>query len=62
LVGVLGHPDKWQPQTPLRLIGDPQGQIADPGAAPEHRGPHRNSSPGILWALNLCGGLSDEVA
>jgi putative heme-binding domain-containing protein len=62
LVGLLGHKNRWYRQTALRLLGDRK----DRSVVPElRRGLEENTGQlalESLWALNLCGGFSEEFA
>src|SRR5262249_53226225 len=68
LVGLLGHPDKGHRKPALRLTGDRKDKSLPPPLRETIEGAARREPAGgqfaleALWALNLSGGLSDDVA
>jgi putative membrane-bound dehydrogenase-like protein len=63
LLDLLTHHNRWQRETALRLIGDRKDRtlIAPLKELLEQKTTYPYSLE-ALWALNLCGGLSEEVA
>lgn len=62
LVSRLKHPNKWQRQTALRLLGDRCDQAVIPALRSMLEENSDQSSLEALWALNLVGGLDEATS
>jgi len=62
LIKLLDHPSRWHRQTAIRLLGDRKDTSVIPELTTELAGLSGQSALERLWALNACGGLTDEVA
>ena len=62
LVGMLGHTNKWFRQETLRVIGDRKDASVIPLLTDMVRTNTGQLALESLWALNLSGGLSEQVA
>ncbi len=62
LIKLLDHPSKWYRQTAVRLLGDRKDPSVIPQLTTELATATGQSALERLWALNACGGLTDEVA
>jgi putative heme-binding domain-containing protein len=62
LVALLAHPGKWHRQTALRLLGDRKDKSVLPLLRKTIEEKTGQLALESLWALNLSGGLTDEVA
>lgn len=60
LVGLLDHPNRWQRETALRLLGDRHDTAAIPALSDALARKTGQPALELLWALNLCGGFSEE--
>jgi len=62
LVALLKHPNKWHRQTALRMFADRQDRSILPVFQQIIREQDGQPALEALWALNLSGGMTDEVA
>ncbi len=68
LIKLLDHPSKWHRQAAVRLLGDRSVlRLSEAGAIVEQLTTELATTTGQsalerLWALNACGGLTDEAA
>jgi putative heme-binding domain-containing protein len=62
LVELLDHPNRWHRQTALRLLGDRRNKSLVPLLMDQLNAAQGQLALETLWALNLCGGLTDDVA
>lgn len=62
LVALLEHPNKWHRQTALRILGDRKDATIIPALRGAIAGNSGQAALEFLWALNLCGGLSEDAA
>jgi putative heme-binding domain-containing protein len=62
LIKLLDHPSKWYRQTAVRLLGDRKDPSIIPQLTTELATTTGQSALERLWALNACGGLTDEAA
>lgn len=62
LIPLLEHPNKWQRQTALRLLGDRKDASAIPALKQRMAAAPPQTALESLWALNLCGGLNAAAA
>jgi len=62
LLAVLEHPNRWFRQVALRLLGDRKDRSAIPALEKKARDSNGQRALEALWALNLCGGLTDARA
>ena len=62
LVALLAHPGKWHRQTALRLLGDRKDKSVIPLLRKTIEEKSGQLALESLWALNLSGGLTEEVA
>ena len=62
LIKLLDHPSKWHRQTAIRLLGDRKDESIIPQLLAELAGATGQGALERLWALNACGGLTDEAA
>jgi putative heme-binding domain-containing protein len=62
LIDLLSHPNRWYRQTALRLLGDRKDGSAVPRLARAVKEGTGQTALESLWALNLCGGLSETLA
>ena len=62
LVGLLSHPNKWHRRTALRLLGDRKDSSLSPILTETLRTTTGQLALELLWALNLCNGLTESVA
>ena len=62
LVTAVRHPAKWHRQTALRLIGDRTPASLIPAFFEQTQQSAGQTAIESLWALHLCGGLTDTVA
>ncbi|MFL5342315.1 MAG: PVC-type heme-binding CxxCH protein [Gemmataceae bacterium] len=62
LVELLASPNKWYRETALRLLGDRKDKSVIPLLEKNIKKDRGQLALESLWALNLCGGLTDKVA
>ena len=62
LVGLLDHPNKWQRQTALRLLGDRKDASVIPLLKKNIAEQTGQLALESLWALHLSGGFDEEIA
>jgi putative heme-binding domain-containing protein len=62
LVKLLGHPNRWYRETALRLLGDRKDRSLVPALRAQMETEKGQLALESLWALHLCGGLTDEAA
>jgi len=62
LIKLLDHPLKWHRQTAVRILGDRKDSSIIPQLTTELATTTGQSALERLWALNACGGLTDEAA
>ena len=62
LLGRLSDPNRWVRQTALRLLADRRDASLIPALASALRQSSGQLALETLWALNLCGGLTDNEA
>src|SRR5262249_25854297 len=62
LVGLLAHSDRWHRQTALRLVGGRKDRSLIPLLKQTIEKSTGQLALEALWALNLSGGLTDEIA
>jgi putative membrane-bound dehydrogenase-like protein len=62
LVGLLSSPNRWFRETARRLLGDRKDRSVIPQLLSNIESNEGQVALESLWALNLCGGLSDDVA
>ncbi len=62
LVERLAHPNKWHRQTALRLLADRQDRSLAPAIEEQLADAQGQLALELLWALQLCGGLTNTAA
>lgn len=62
LISLLNRPNKWHRQTALRLLGDRKDESLIPLLIRQTANSKAQLALESLWALHLCGGLTDKVA
>ncbi|MBI1902296.1 MAG: HEAT repeat domain-containing protein [Planctomycetia bacterium] len=62
LLDLLASPNKWTRQTALRLLGDRRETALAPEIEKRLFESEGQTALEMLWALNACGGLSEEAA
>lgn len=62
LIAALKHPSKWHRQTALRLFGDRNDASMIPVLLEQTKKETGQTALESLWALQLSGGLTDDVA
>ena len=62
LTTALQHSSKWHRQMALRLIGDRKDASLIPSLLSQAKKSAGQTALESLWALHLCGGLTDDVA
>ncbi|MBM80610.1 MAG: dehydrogenase [Planctomycetaceae bacterium] len=62
LVKRMSHPNKWHRQTILRVLADRRDRSAIPYLRARILESAGQTALESCWALNLCGGLTDEIA
>ena len=62
LIDLLKHPNKWHRRTALRLLADRRDESAIPRLLVLMRDAHGQTALEALWALNLVGGFTEDVA
>ncbi|MEQ9406723.1 MAG: c-type cytochrome [Fuerstiella sp.] len=62
LVAALKHPSRWHRQTARRLIGDRRDASLIPALLQQISESTGQTALESLWALHLCGGLTDDAA
>ncbi len=62
LVSLLDSPNRWKRQTALRVLADRQDPALASSLLPAMEKASGQGALELLWALHLCGGLTDEAA
>jgi putative heme-binding domain-containing protein len=62
LVALLAHPNRWHRDTALRLLGDRNDRSVVLALRRTLKAEAGQAALEALWAINLCGGFSNDVA